>query len=156
MTTFALRPPPGRLRRHPLSRRPHRGVAPDPHLVSVAGAVGARVHDANARLVGVLDEVVVDSVGERHPPVAGVVVRIPHGRTFVPIAAVADIRPHTVLLAGPLGNPASERPARLVALAHEVVEAANGPVFRAIASVCVAAVGMLALAVVLLHLLGRG
>ena len=34
--------------------------------------------------------------------------------------------------------------------------AANGPVFRATASVCVAAVGMLALAVVLLHLLGRG
>ncbi len=114
------------------------------------------MHDANARLVGVLDEVVVDSVGERHPPVAGVVVRIPHGRTFVPIAAVADIRPHTVLLAGSLGDPASERRSRLVALAHDVVEAANGPVFRATASVCVAAVGMLALAVVLLHVLGRG
>jgi sporulation protein YlmC with PRC-barrel domain len=91
-------------------------------LVSVAGAVGARVHDANARFVGVLDDVVVDSVEERHPPVAGIVVRSPHGRTFVPIAAVADIRPHTVLLAGSLGDPASERPARLVALAHDVVD----------------------------------
>ena len=122
MTAFALRPAPRRLRRRPLSRRPHRRVAPDPHLVSVAGAVGARVHDANARLVGVLDDVVVDSVEERHPPVAGVVVRVPHGRTFVPIAAVADIRPAAVLLAGSLGRPASERPAGLVALAHDVVD----------------------------------
>ena len=35
-------------------------------------------------------------------------------------------------------------------------DVANGPVFRTTASVCVAAVGMLALAVVLLHILGRG
>jgi Mn2+/Fe2+ NRAMP family transporter len=35
-------------------------------------------------------------------------------------------------------------------------DAANGPVFRAIATVCVAAVGMLALAVVLLRIIGRG
>ena len=35
-------------------------------------------------------------------------------------------------------------------------DAANGPVFRATATVCVAAVGILALAVVVLHLLGRG
>jgi Mn2+/Fe2+ NRAMP family transporter len=35
-------------------------------------------------------------------------------------------------------------------------DAANGPVFRATATVCVAAVGMLALAVVVLHILGRG
>ena len=35
-------------------------------------------------------------------------------------------------------------------------DAANGRVFRAIATVCVAAVGMLALAVVVLRLLGRG
>jgi hypothetical protein len=122
MTAFALRPAPRRLRRRPLARRPHRRVAPDPRLVSVAGAVGSRVHDADARLVGVLDDVVVGSVEERHPPVAGVVVRVPRGRTFVPIASVADIRSHAVLLAGPLGESASERPAGLVALVHDVID----------------------------------
>jgi hypothetical protein len=35
-------------------------------------------------------------------------------------------------------------------------DAANRPVLRPTATVCVAAVGMLALAVVLLHILGRG
>jgi hypothetical protein len=35
-------------------------------------------------------------------------------------------------------------------------DAANGPVFRATATVCVAGVGFLALAVVVLHLLGKG
>jgi sporulation protein YlmC with PRC-barrel domain len=80
------------------------------------------VHDANARFVGVLDDVVIDSVEEHHPPVAGVVVRVPHGLTFIPIAAVADIHPHTVFLAGSLGDVASERPAGLVALAHDVID----------------------------------
>jgi magnesium transporter len=122
VTAFALRSAPGRLRRRPLSRRPHRRVDSDRHLVSVAGAVGAHVHDANARLVGVLDDVVVDSVEERHPPVAGVIVRVPHGRIFVPIAAVTDIRPSTVLLAGSLGDAASTRPPKLVALARDVID----------------------------------
>jgi magnesium transporter len=122
VTAFALRPAPRRLHRRPLARRPHRRVAPDPNLISVAGAVGAHVHDADARLVGVADDVLVDSFDEPHPPVAGVVVRHPEGRTFVPAAAVADIRPHKVLLAGSLGDCASERPARLVALAHDVVD----------------------------------
>jgi Mn2+/Fe2+ NRAMP family transporter len=35
-------------------------------------------------------------------------------------------------------------------------DAANGPVYRATATVCVAAVGALALAVVVLRVLGRG
>jgi sporulation protein YlmC with PRC-barrel domain len=122
MTAFALRPAPRRVRRRPLARRHHRRVAPDPDLVSVAGAVGARVHDANARLVGVVDDVLVDSVEERHPPVAGVVVRSPHGARFVPIAAVADLRPPTVLLAGSLDDSASDRPPGLVALAHDAVD----------------------------------
>jgi magnesium transporter len=122
MTAFALRPAPRRLRRRPLSSRPHRRVAPDPRLVSVAGAVGARVHDAAARLVGVLDDVVVGPADERYPPVVGVMVRVPHGRTFVPIAAVADIRSHAVLLAGPLQSRAAARPPGLVALAHDVLD----------------------------------
>jgi magnesium transporter len=122
MTAFALRPAPGRLSRRPLPRRPHRRVAPDPRLVSVAGAMGAPVHDADARLVGLLDDVVVGPVEERHPPVAGVMVRVPHGRTFVPIAAVADIRSHAVLLAGPLQSGATARPSDLVALANDVLD----------------------------------
>jgi hypothetical protein len=91
-------------------------------LVSVAGAVGARVHDADARLVGVLDDVVVGPFEERYPPVAGVMVRIPHGRTFVPIDAVADIRSQAVLLAGALQSRAGARPAGLVALARDVLD----------------------------------
>ncbi len=122
MTAFALRPAARRLRRRPLSRRPHRRVAPDPRLVSVAGAVGAHVHDADARLVGVLDDVVVGPVEERYPPVVGIMVRVPHGRTFVPIDAVADIRSHAVLLAGPLQNGAAARPPGLVALARDVLD----------------------------------
>jgi magnesium transporter len=122
VTAFALRPAPRRLRRRPLSRRPHRRVAPDPRLVSVAGAVGARVHDADARLVGVLDDVVVDPVEERDPRVVGVMVRVPHGPTFVPITSVADIRSHAVLLAGPLQSGAAARPPGLVALAHDVLD----------------------------------
>jgi magnesium transporter len=122
MTAFALRPTPRGLRRRALPRRPHRRVSPDPRLVSVAGAVGARVHDVDAHLVGVLDDVVIGSVEDRHPPVAGVMVRVPHGRTFVPIAAVADIRPHAVVLTGPLQGTATARPAGLVALAHDVLD----------------------------------
>jgi magnesium transporter len=122
MTAFALRPIPRGVRRRPLSRRPHRGVAPDPRLVSVAGVVGARVRDAATRLVGVLDDVLVASAEERHPPVVGVMVRVRHGRTFVPIAAVADIRSNTVLLAGPLESRAAARPPGLVALAHGVLD----------------------------------
>jgi magnesium transporter len=122
MTAFALRPAPRRLGRRPLSRRPHRHVAPDPRLVSVAGAVGARVHNADARLVGILDDVLVDPVEEHYPPVVGVMVRVPHGRTFVPTAAVADIRPQTVVLAGPPQSPAAARPPGLVALAHDVLD----------------------------------
>jgi sporulation protein YlmC with PRC-barrel domain len=122
MTAFALRPAPRRLGRRPLSRRPHRRVAPDPRLVSVAGAVGARVHDADGRLVGVLDDVVVDPVEERDPPLVGVMVRVPHGWTFVPIAEVADIRSNAVLLAGPLRSGAAPRPPGLVALAHDVLD----------------------------------
>jgi hypothetical protein len=80
------------------------------------------VHDADARLVGVLDDVIVGPVEERYPPVAGVMVRVPRGRTFVPIEAVADIRSHAVLLAGPLGSRASARPPGLVALAHDVLD----------------------------------
>jgi sporulation protein YlmC with PRC-barrel domain len=90
-------------------------------LVSVAGAIGARVHDADARLVGVLDDVVVDPVEERDPRVVGVMVRVPHGPTFVPITSVADIRSHAVLLAGPLQSGAA-RPPGLVALAHDVLD----------------------------------
>jgi sporulation protein YlmC with PRC-barrel domain len=91
-------------------------------LVSVAAAVGGRVHDADARLVGVLDDVVVNPVGERYPPVVGVMVRVPHERTFVPIDAVADIRSHEVLLAGPLQSRAAARPPGLVALARDVLD----------------------------------
>jgi magnesium transporter len=122
MTAFALRPAPRRLRRRPLSRRPHRRVAPDPRLVSVAGAVGAHVRDADDRLVGVLDDVVVGPAEERYPPVVGVMVRVPHGRTFVPIDAVADIRSHAVLLNGPLRSGATTPPPGLVALAHDVLD----------------------------------
>jgi magnesium transporter len=122
MTAFALRPAPRRLGRRPLSRRPHRRVAPDPRLVSVAGAVGARVRDADDRLVGVLDDAVVGPADERYPPVVGVMVRVPHGRTFVPIDAVADIRSHAVLLTGLLPNDAAARPPGLVALAHDVLD----------------------------------
>jgi sporulation protein YlmC with PRC-barrel domain len=91
-------------------------------LVSVAGAVGARVLDADARVVGVLDDVVVGPVGERYPPVAGVMVRVRHGRTFVPIDVVAEIRSHTVTLAGPLRSRTDARPSGLVALAHDVLD----------------------------------
>jgi magnesium transporter len=122
MTAFALRPAPRRVRRRPLSRRPHRRVAPDPRLVSVAGAVGARVRDVDNRLVGVLDDVVVGPAEERYPPVAGVLVRLTHGRTFVPIDAVGDIRSHAVLLTGPLRSGAATRPPGLVALAHDVLD----------------------------------
>src|SRR4051794_18545499 len=100
MTAFALRPAPRRLRRRALSRRPHRRVAPDSRLVWVGGAGGARGQAGAPGLVGFLDEVVVGPVEERYPPLAGVMVRVPHGRTFVPIDAVADIRSHAVLLAG--------------------------------------------------------
>jgi magnesium transporter len=122
VTAFALRPAPRRLRRRPLSRRPHRRVAPDPRLLSVAGAVGARVRDADARVVGVLDDVIVGPAEERYPPVVGVMVRVPNGRTFVPIDAVADIRSHAVLLVGALQSPAATRPPGLVALAHDVLD----------------------------------
>jgi hypothetical protein len=91
-------------------------------LVSIAGAVGARVQDADERLVGVLDDVVVGPAEERYPPVVGVMVHVPRGRTFVPIDAVADIRSHAVLLAGPLRSRAAARPPGLVALAHDVLD----------------------------------
>jgi sporulation protein YlmC with PRC-barrel domain len=122
MTAFALRPAPRRARRRPLSSRPHRRVAPDPRLVSVAGAVGARVYSADARLIGVLDDVLVDPVEERYPPVVGLMVRVLHERTFVPIDAVADIHSHAVLLTGPLQSRAAARPPGLVALAHDVLD----------------------------------
>jgi hypothetical protein len=80
------------------------------------------VHDADARLVGILDDVVVGPFEERYPQVVGVMVRILHGRTFVPVDAVADIRPHAVLLAGPLQSRAAARPPGLVALAHDVLD----------------------------------
>jgi magnesium transporter len=91
-------------------------------LVSVAGAVGARVHDADARLVGVVDDVVVGPVEERYPPVVGVMVHVPRGRTFVPIDAIADFRSHALLLAGPLQSSAAARPPGLVGLAHDVLD----------------------------------
>jgi hypothetical protein len=66
--------------------------------------------------------VVVGPADERYPPVVGVMVRVPHGRTFVPITAVADIRSHAVLLSGPLQSRAAARPPGLVALAHDVLD----------------------------------
>ena len=122
MTAFALRPSPRGVHRRPLSRRRHRRVAPDPRLVSVAGAVGAHVHDADSRLVGVLDDIVVGPADVRYPPVAGLMVRVPGGRTFVPVDAVVDIRQHAVLLDGPLHSGVAARPPGLVALAHDVLD----------------------------------
>jgi hypothetical protein len=122
MTAAALRPAPRRLRRRPPGRHHHRRIVPDPRLVSVAGAVRTRVLDAGSRLVGILDDVVVDVAGDRYPPVVGVMVRVPRGRTFVPAAVVTDIGSRAVLLAGPLQSPAVARPPGLVALAHDVLD----------------------------------
>jgi magnesium transporter len=88
----------------------------------VAGAVGVHVHDVDGRLVGTLDDVVVGHTEERYPPVVGLMVRVLHGRTFVPVDDVADIRPHAVSLAVPVATSLVVRPPGLVALAHDVVD----------------------------------
>jgi magnesium transporter len=122
MSAFAVRPVPRRLHRRPLPRRPHRRIAADPRLVSVAGAVGVHVRDAAHHLVGTVDDVVVGPPDERYPPVVGLMVRVLHGRTFVPAAAVADLRPHGVSLAAPVAKTPAARPPGLVALAHDVLD----------------------------------
>jgi hypothetical protein len=122
MTSFALRPAPRRLGRHPHGRRHHRRLAADPRLVSVAGAVDAHVYDANGHLAGLLEDVVVRAEATRYPPVAGLVVRLPRERVYVPIESVADIRQHRVDLARPLAHVSAERRPGFVALAHDVLD----------------------------------
>jgi len=122
VTGFAIRAAPRRIRRRPLAQRPHPRLAADPRLLSVAGAVGARVHDAAGRLVGLVDDVVVGSIGDRHPPVIGVAVHGRHGRTFVPVGAVAHVHPRLVLLTGPLEEHSVEQPPGLVALVHDLLD----------------------------------
>jgi hypothetical protein len=73
------------------------------------------------RLVGVLDDVLVGPVDEPYPPVAGLVVRGLHGRTFVPVDGITDIRSHSVDLASSRAGPVP-RPPGLVALAHDVLD----------------------------------
>lgn len=120
MTRLAPAPHPRRARGRRLVAR--RRVAPDTRLVSVAGAVGTHVHDATSKLVGLVDDVVIASFDETYPPVFGLTVRRPHGRTFVPVDVVADVRQHGVLLSEPLPHGRVERPAGSVALAHDVLD----------------------------------
>jgi hypothetical protein len=120
VTKLAPGPHPRRARRRRLVAR--RGIEADARLVSVAGSVGAHVHDATPKLVGLVDDIVVASFDETHPPVFGLIVRRPRGRTFVPADIVADVRQHAVLLSARLTHELAERPAGIVALAHDVLD----------------------------------
>jgi magnesium transporter len=123
MTSFALRPVPRRARRGPLERRrPHR-VDADAELLSVAGAVGSPVYDGSGARVGTLDDVVVRwDPTEPHPPFAGAIVRARRRRSFVPHAAIADLRRDELRLEGLLEHRPPERQPWLVALAHDVLD----------------------------------
>jgi sporulation protein YlmC with PRC-barrel domain len=123
MTSLALRPVPrGARRRLPAPRR-KRPVRTDVDLISVAGLVGSHVYDDAWALVGRVDDLVVHrDPSEPHPPLEGAVVRALHGRTFVRVAEIAELRADELVLEGPLARRRVERQPWLVALAHDVLD----------------------------------
>lgn len=122
MTSQALRRSPRRILRDGISRRHGKRVAVAGELFSVAGAVGSPVFDRSGERVGVLHDLVVRWAGETHPPLYGAVVRARRGRTFVPAAAIAELLPDRLTLAGRLDDRPPEREPGLVALAHDVLD----------------------------------
>ena len=125
MTSLAVRPSLQRLRRRRVVRRGQRRKSRViSGLVSVAGAVGSPVLDESGSRIGRLDDLVVRwGTGDAHPALHGVLVRVRHTTTFVPAAAIVDLegRPPEGVRDTLLSVPA-ERPAGLVALAHDVLD----------------------------------
>jgi len=123
LTSFALRPPPKRLRRLPLRRLGRRRIPQTEQLFSVAGLSGAPVRDPSGRRVGHIDDILIRPGGhETHPLVEGVVVYTIHGRTSVPLESVADLLPDRLLLARTLEREPLRRDPGLVALVHDVLD----------------------------------
>jgi len=120
MRAYALRP--AIARRRARRRRP-RPLDVDAELVSVAGALGADVFDPSGTRVASLHDLVVHWSGaERHPPLAGVVVRLGRSRRFVTAGDILELRPGSVLLRVPFVGAPVERGHCLVALAHDVLD----------------------------------
>jgi len=122
MTSFALRPLPRRIARRSHGRRRHRRLETDAELISVAGVVGSRVVDSSGKFVGTLDDLVVRwDPSERHPLLAGVIVRSLR-RGFVPHASIAELRPDGLRLHHTFEVRPVERKPWLVGLAHDVLD----------------------------------
>jgi hypothetical protein len=123
MSNAAIRAVPRRIHRRSLGIHKPRLLETDAELLSVAGAVGSRAVDVSGKLVGRLDDLVVHwTEDEPHPPLAGVVVRFPARRAFVPKSSIAELGADELRLRHTFELRPAERKAWLVALAHDVLD----------------------------------
>jgi len=95
-----------------------------PGLVSLAGVVGSPVVDVSERRIGTLYDLVMHlGAGDAHPPMEGALVRVLHETKFVPVSAIVYLRADRLQVRGPLLEAVpADRPAGLVALAHDVLD----------------------------------
>lgn len=80
--------------------------------------------DVSERRIGTLYDLVIRwGAGEAHPAVEGALVRVLHGTKFVPAEGIVHLRADRLQVEGRLLEAVpAERPAGLVALAHDVLD----------------------------------
>jgi len=80
--------------------------------------------DVSERRIGTLYDLVMRwGAGDAHPPMEGALVRALHETKFVPVSAIVYLRADRLQVQGPLLEAVpADRPAGLVALAHDVLD----------------------------------
>lgn len=93
-------------------------------IVSVAGLVGARVHNQSGQTVGKIVDVVARlHAGDRYPPITGLLIRVGSRTSFLTVAIVATIEHRSVTLrSSRLDLRDFERRAGEVVLAKDVLD----------------------------------